>query len=174
MDEQIVESESTPESTPTSQKSQEQPRNHAPKTRIQAKLRRIKLINGILDGKDIKPLAISTGLSPATAASQASQILAEPKVQASFVRIMEEEGLSDKFLAAKTHYLINAKKTLYFQKDGEVTDSREVEALETQRKTLELATKLKGHLKDRSEVDVNIGIMAMVVAAVKGENGDGV
>jgi len=35
-----------------------------------------------------------------------------------------------------------------------------------------MVNRVKGHLKDRSEVDVNVGIMAMVVQAVKGENGE--
>jgi hypothetical protein len=81
---------------------------------------------------------------------------------------MEQAGLTDNFLAAKVYSLINAKKTEYFQKDGIVTDQREMEALETQRKTLELAAKLKGHLKDQSQGDINIGLMQMVVEAVKG------
>ena len=144
-----------------------QPKHHAPKTRILSKIRRNKLINAALDGKSLKDVAISTGLSPKTAEDQAIQILREPRVKAGFISIMEAEGLSDNFLAAKVHNLINAKKTEYFQKDGIVTDEREVEALETQRKTLELATKLKGHLKEKSTGDINIGLMQMVVQAVR-------
>ena len=82
---------------------------------------------------------------------------------------MEEEGISDNFLAGKIRSLITAKETRYFQKDGIITDSREVDALETQRKTVELAAKLKGHLKDQAQGDKNIGLMALVVAAVKAE-----
>ena len=164
---------STPSSTPTpSKKSLEQPKSHAPKDRATVALRRRLLIKGVLQGEHIKDVGIATGLSPKTASSTAGRILQEPQTQAAFISILEKKGVTDEFLAEKTKTLLNAKKTLFFQKDGEVTDEREVEALETQRKTLELATKLKGHLKDRSEVDVNIGIMAMVVAAVKGENGE--
>jgi phage terminase small subunit len=126
-------------------------------------------VKALINGENLKDVAISTGLSPKTAGSQATNILKHPQALKTFIRYMEENGISDDFLAAKIYNLINAKKTEYFQKDGIVTDQREVEALETQRKTLELATKLKGHLKDQSQVDVNIGIMAMVVAAVKGE-----
>ena len=86
--------------------------------------------------------------------------------------IMEEAGLSDKFLAEKVKALVDAKQVLFFQKDGIVTDSREVDALETQRKTLELATKLKGHLREQSQLDVNVGIMALVVTAVKEAEAD--
>jgi len=155
---------------PSSLKPSNQPKHHAPKTRILSKLRRHKLIEACLDGKDLKSIAISTGLSPQTANSQASQILAEPKIQATFIRCMEQEGISDNFLAAKTKALLDAQKTEYAQKDGIFTDERIVPALETQRKTLELATKLKGHLKEQSAGDINIGLMQMVVQAVKGDN----
>jgi len=152
---------------PHSLKSSNQPKHHAPKTRILSKLRRHKLIEACLDGKNLRDVAISTGLSPTSAAQQATKILQQPLSQHSFISIMEAEGISDNFLAAKVHSLINAKKTEYFQKDGKVTDEREIEALETQRKTLELATKLKGHLKDQSQGDINIGLMQMVVQAVR-------
>ncbi len=171
-DAQHIAPEPISQSPPRSQKSLEQPKHHAPKTRILSKLRRHKLIEACLDGKDLKSVAISTGLSPVSAAQQANKILSEPSSQRSFISIMEQEGITDKFLAQKAMSLIDAKKTEYFQKDGIVTDERIVDALETQRKTLELATKLKGHLKDQSQVDVNIGIMAMVVAAVKGDGGE--
>ena len=152
-----------------SKKSLEQPKHHAPKNRILSKLRRHKLIEACLDGKNLRDVAISTGLSPVSASDQASQILKEPRSQLTFIRCMEEQGLSDNFLAAKIRELVGAKKTEYAQKDGIFTDERVVPALETQRKTLELATKLKGHLKDQSQGDINIGLMQMVVQAVKGE-----
>ncbi len=157
---------------PPPTKHQNQPKHHAPKDRATAALRRRLLVKGLLQGENLKDIAISTGLSPKTAGDQACQILAEPKTQASFIQCMEKAGLTDNFLAEKTKSLINARKTLFFQKDGVVTDEREVEALETQRKTLELATKLKGHLKERSEGDINIGLMQMVVQAVRGDDGE--
>lgn len=144
-----------------------QPKHHAPKTRILSKIRRRKLIEACLDGKNLKEVAISTGLSPATAQSQASDILKRPEVRASFACILEQEGLSDNVLAKKIDSLLNAQNTQYFQKDGIVTDERVVPAHETQRKTLELATRLKGHLKDQSSGDINIGLMQMVVQAVR-------
>jgi hypothetical protein len=153
-----------------SKKSLEQrKKKHAPKSPLAAKIRRNRLVKALFTGECLKDVAISTGLSPKTAGSQATNILKHPQALKTFIRYMEKEGLTDNFLAAKVHSLINAKKVVYFQKDGIVTDERIVDALETQRKTLELATKLKGHLKDRSEVDVNVGIMAMVVQAVKDE-----
>jgi len=142
-------------------------KKHAPKSPLAAKIRRNRLVKALINGENLKDVAISTGLSPKTAGSQATNILKHPQAQKMFARLMEEKGLSDNFLAEKVYSLINAKKVEYFQKDGIVTDEREVEALETQRKTLELATKLKGHLKEQSEGDINIGLMQMVVQAVR-------
>jgi len=144
-----------------------QPKHHARKDKITAMMRRAQILKAAVEGRDVKKAAIETGISPKSASQQVSMILKEPAVRASFAMIMEEAGLSDKFLAEKVKALVDAKQTLYFQKDGIVTDSREVEALETQRKTLELAAKLKGHLREQSQLDVNVGIMAMVVAAMK-------
>ena len=57
---------------------------------------------------------------------------------------LDEHGLSENALKAKLLSLIEAKETKFFQKDGKVTDTREVEALEVQRRTLDMALKLKG------------------------------
>ena len=148
-------------------KPQNQPKHHAPKTRILSKIRRRKLIEACLDGKNLKDVAISTGLSPNSASAQVTSILKEPSTQQSFISIMEQSGLSDDFLAAKVKSLLDAQNTQYFQRDGIVTDERVVPAHETQRKTAELVARLKGHLKEKSTGDINIGLMQMVVQAVR-------
>ncbi|MEI6315385.1 MAG: hypothetical protein WCO89_10985 [Syntrophus sp. (in: bacteria)] len=129
--------------------------------------RRKMIIQAVIEGESLKDAAISAGYSPKTAGAQATAVMKHPEAQQAFARVMEEAGISDQILAQKIRDLLDAQETKYFQKDGIVTDQREVAALETQRKTAELAAKLKGHLKDRSEVDVNIGLMALVVAAVR-------
>ena len=164
--------DSTPSPPTPSKKSLEQPKNHLAKSKFDLKHRAKLFTQSLLAGESQTQALINAGYSKATAQTGEVAILQRPECMKPFISILEEKGVTDNFLAEKTKALLNAKKTLFFQKDGEVTDSREVEALETQRKTLELATKLKGHLKDRSEVDVNIGIMAMVVAAVKDNGGD--
>jgi thymidine phosphorylase len=146
---------------------QVQPKHHASKSRLQARIRMNKIIDGVMQGKNIKDVAISTGLSPKTAGSQATEILKKPEAIQSFISILEKQGVTDKFLAQKTHSLLNARKTIFFQKDGIVTDQRETEALETQRKTLELATKLKGHLKEHIGTNIEVGLMQMVVNTIR-------
>ena len=144
-----------------------QPKHHAPKTRAISLMRRRKIIEACLTGKSLKDVAIETGLSPKTANDQVTKILREPRVQESFVRILEQSGLTDKFLADKINSLVNAETKQYFQLNGKVTDERTQPAWETQRKTVELACKLRGHLEKASEGDVNIGLMQMVVNAMQ-------
>ncbi|MCT4627948.1 hypothetical protein [Halodesulfovibrio sp.] len=57
---------------------------------------------------------------------------------------LEEEGLSDSVLKQKLVQLLDAKETKMFAEKGEVKDMIEVEALEVQRKTLDMALKVKG------------------------------
>ena len=136
-------------------------------------IRARKIMKAVMEGKNLTDAGISAGYSINTAGQQACMALNHPEAKKTFAHVMEKAGISDDFLAEKIKSLLNAREVKHFAKDGIVTDTRIVDALETQRKTTELATKLKGHLKDRSEIDVNIGLMAMVVAAVKTDQGTG-
>ncbi len=142
-------------------------KKHAPKSPLAAKVRRNRLVKALMDGENLRDAAISTGLSPATAQSQASDILKHPDAQRTFIRILEERGLTDEFLADKAKQLLEAQTAHFFSKDGKVVDERYTPAHETQRKTLELTTRLKGYLKDTDKAgDINIGLMQFVVNAI--------
>jgi len=149
-----------------------QPKRHAPKDRVSTMLRRAKILRAAIQGKSLKQAALETGLSPKTAARQAGQILRDPVTQTALAMIMDAEGLTDKFLVNKVKSLLNARQVVYFQHEGTVTDHRIVAALETQRKTLELAMKLKGHLREQPEVNVEVGLMAIVVQAMRSPGGE--
>ena len=149
-----------------------QPKHHARKDRVTTMMRRAKILQAAIEGKDIRKAAIETGLSPKSAGQQASQILNSPLAQRTLKMILAERGVTDECLAQKIRDLMDAKQTLYFQNDGQVTDERQIEALETQRKTCELVAKLKGLLREQSQLDINIGLMGLVVAAVRGNLGD--
>jgi len=56
---------------------------------------------------------------------------------------MDEVGLSDAVLKKKLLSLMEATETKFFQHEGVVTDQREVAAIETQRRTLDMALKVK-------------------------------
>lgn len=57
---------------------------------------------------------------------------------------LDENGLSENALKIKLVSLLDAKETRFFSWEGQVTDQREVEAIETQRRTLDMAMKAKG------------------------------
>jgi hypothetical protein len=96
--------------------------------------------------------------------------LSRPDVQQTFRQILSAEGASDQFLARKTFSLLNAQETKFFQKDGVIITREKVDALETQRKTLDTVLKVAGHLKERSELDVRVGIMAVVADALNADS----
>ena len=95
-----------------------QPKHHAPKTRMQSYVRRQKLIQGLIEGKAISEIAPTLGLNPKSARDQAYQILREPQTQQTFVQILEQSGLTNKFLADKINSLVNAETKQYFQLNG--------------------------------------------------------
>lgn len=66
------------------------------------------------------------------------------KLHSKIEKWIEDVGLSDNRLKTKLLSLLDAKETKIFQKDGEVIETREVEAVEVQRKTLDMALKVKG------------------------------
>ena len=141
-------------------------KSHAPKSPLVAKVRRNRLITALMNGENLREVAISTGLSPATAQSQASDILRHPDAQRTFIRILEERGLTDEFLAEKAKQLLEAQTAHFFSKDGKVINTRYTPAHETQRKTLELVNRLKGHLKEQATTDVSIGLMQVVLNTI--------
>lgn len=70
----------------------------------------------------------------------------------------DDVGLSENALKIKMLQLMDAKKTEFFQKDGIVTDQREVEAIETQRKMLDTALKVQGMFERDNKQKGNIEI----------------
>jgi hypothetical protein len=66
------------------------------------------------------------------------------KVQSRIKEWLDDIGLSDARLKIKLVELLDAKETKFFQKDGMITDQRDVEALEVQRRTLDMIFRMKG------------------------------
>lgn len=147
-------------------------RHKASTSGFASEIRRNRLIQAAINGECLKDVAIEAGYSPKTASAQASQILKSPQAKATFDKILEERGITDNRLADKIDGLLEGTRPIWAQWKGEFTDSRDIPALETQRRTLEMVLKLKGHLKDQTSVDINIGLMQMVVQAVQGKDGE--
>jgi hypothetical protein len=57
---------------------------------------------------------------------------------------LDNNGLSDARLKQKLNYLLDAKETKFFQHEGKVIESCDVEALGIQAKALDMAIKIKG------------------------------
>lgn len=129
-----------------------------------------KLLKGVMEGKSRKQAAISAGYSPASAHSTATLTLNNSKVKTAFQNMLDKAGLTDDALAKKFQELVTAKETKFFQKDGVVVETRDVEAIETQRKTAEFVAKLKGHLVEKVEHTADDGLMAVVVGALNAGN----
>ena len=70
----------------------------------------------------------------------------------------DEVGLSESRLKLKLTDLTEAKETKFFQKDGKVTDQRDVEALGIQIKAVELAGRWKGMDKVAEGTGMTINI----------------
>lgn len=142
-----------------------QPRKHAIKLHSVSKLRRMRLIEAALDGKPLRKVGLEMGLSPKTVDSQVSRIMREPQVRLAFNQILEEAGITDKFLADKIKALTCAETNTYAQVGGKFTDSRSQPAHETIRKTVELCCRLNGYLKEQDNTTINnAGLLQIVVA----------
>ena len=66
------------------------------------------------------------------------------KVADKIEKWLDEYGLSENALKIKLLSLMEAKETKFFAFQGKVIEKKEVEAIETQRKTLDMALKVKG------------------------------
>jgi len=65
-------------------------------------------------------------------------------LQPSIAKWLDDVGLSENALKQKLHKLVHAKETKFFQKDGMVVETREVEALDVQRKSVDMGFKIHG------------------------------
>ena len=94
------------------------------------------------------------------------------KLQPHIKHWLDEYGLSENRLKLKLVDLTQAKETKFFQKDGKVTDQREVEALEIQRKTLDMALKVQGLYTDSRETSVNNQHLTLIFNELPGDVAD--
>jgi len=147
-----------------------QPTHHLPKNAFGIKTRARRFTAALLAGKSQSEALREAGYAETVARSGNCALLRNPQHIKPFITTLHEKGITDDFLADKVRALLDAQATHFFStsQDGQpVILERQAPALETQRKTLELAAKLKGHLKEQSQVDINVGIMAMVVSAIR-------
>jgi len=143
------------------------------RSRIMATIRRRTVLAETLSGTPRQEAGIKAGYSSQSAANQASMALSHPETIRDIRDVLTYHGLDDDSLAYKMSKLLDCEYPVYFSYKGKAGDTRMMPAFETQRKTLELALKLRGHLKDTKEHDIRIGIVSLVVDALrKAEQGE--
>lgn len=72
---------------------------------------------------------------------------------------LDTNGLSEAKLKLKLLQLIDAKETKFFAHEGKITDSVEVDAIETQRRTLDMAMKVRGmYAKDNAQKKAEVKV----------------
>jgi len=78
------------------------------------------------------------------------------KLNAEIAKWWDDVGFSDNALKKKLHNLLNAKQKKFFAFQGEVIEERDVEALEIQRSSLDMAFKVKGMYKKNNEQSAGV------------------
>lgn len=134
-----------------------QPKTQASKNRTVVAERRAAIIEAILDGKSTVQAGIDAGFSPRTAASQVSQTLKNPQVQAVLNAEIERADMDDEFLASHLKKLIEGTKlipaTIIDRGSGSITKGFvEVPDLAAKAKGLDMVYRLLGLNKDKHEV----------------------
>lgn len=123
-------------------------------------VRQKRAIKGILEGKSQTKAFRDAGYSKTTAAKKSGAML--KSLAPTFTDLLDKGGLSDPALVKKINFLFDAKETKFFQKDGIVTDEREVEALGIQANMVEFVAKLKGHVRDKLDLTVTDGLAVRI------------
>ena len=103
----------------------------------------------ICDGENQYQAAIAAGYSDSTARNAYRELM--PRAQDVFRRALAQHAPIGK-QAKKIAEGMEATETVFFQKDGKVTDSRDVVAWGARHKYLELAAKCQGFLVDNVQL----------------------
>ncbi len=112
------------------------------KKRDYTTVRQQALVDNIPTSKTHAEAAIKAGYPAKNARQSAYQAL--KSMRGRVPDLMDQLGLTEEHLIDKhLRRHLNAKRTVFFQKDGKVKDSRKTEALEIQSKALDMAARLQ-------------------------------
>ncbi len=125
------------------------------KTKKAVEYRKRKVLSAILEGKTLAEAGKIAGYSDSSAAEKACKIANNQQNQRTFNAILDAAGVTDEFLSKRIRELSTAKETKFFAHQGVVIDEREVEALGIQDSIIQFATKVKGHLVDKVQLDLD-------------------
>jgi hypothetical protein len=127
------------------------PIKRASQSRLQIKKRSKIVATELINGASAKQACLTAGYSNTT---NVNQVLMNKEVVKSFNSILEKTGLTDDAIADKLKQLFNAKTTKFFADKGVVTDQREVEDNTIQLDTTKTLLKVKGHITDKTSIEV--------------------
>jgi phage terminase small subunit len=96
------------------------------------------------------------GYSAKTAYSIGQRLLKDVEIKRKIEKTLEKHGLTDDVLAEELRKgVLDSKETKFFTHQGEVVETEEVIPWAIRHKYLELAFKVKKHLRDAPAVEVN-------------------
>lgn len=94
-------------------------------------------------------------------------------VMSPFADAMGKIGINESYLAKKLKKELTAKETKFFQKDGEVIETRDVVAWDVRQRARIDSHKLFGHYPaEKVEHDISGSLMAAVSAYLSGQGND--
>jgi len=125
-----------------------------------AELRRIRFVDGILEGKSMQQAAIDAGYSPVTARQATRDIM--PRCREIFRQALHDK-ISVTKLADTIAAGLEAEATKFFADKGAVTDERNVIDWSERRQYSELAADLMGYRPDRNGLNLNASANFQVV-----------
>ena len=108
-----------------------------------------------------KDAALAAGYAPSTALRVANNI-ETPDVRAAFAELMRKKAPAAK-IAARIAEGLDATKTEFFQKDGVVTDSRDVIAWNERRMYASLAAEYGGYFIPPKSENSDTGAKVLIV-----------
>jgi phage terminase small subunit len=118
-------------------------------------------VQGLVDGKTKKQAAIDAGYSPSFARAAGTNIETKD-VQQAFRHLLRTRIPAHK-IAKRIAEGLDAVETKFFQKDGVVTDSKDVVAWSERRQYAELASEFGGYVARNQDVSqTNVGIKVIV------------
>ena len=139
-------------------------------------IREKRLIKAKIEGKSNKQAMLEAGYAESTAMHKASAKIAElaPTIQ----DLMDQHGLTDDRLIEVLEDGLNAKKVISCNviapsgngmkdADSMTKDFVDVEDHAVRYRYLEAALKLKGHLRERIDLDLNVGLAKRIADARK-------
>ncbi len=130
-------------------------------------IREQKVVRNLISGMTKKDALLSAGYAESTATKKAEEIVGKSRIKKAIQKILEEQGMTDEKLAEVAVRGLDATKVISAmviapsgegmkEANGITKDFIEVPDHDARHKFLVTGLKLKGHLKDKMAVDLNV------------------